>query len=146
MVRWVAVGVVMFVLIFGGLALFLYKTFSKVDGEAEAAATDDISAIAIPWNADALWSRSSPGFKDSTTEGENRQRVALYADRLGNLKTCEPFSASSSRIRNGYTLVNLYATAHFQKGDGKITMTMYRLGDRPWEISAFEVSSPLLAR
>jgi hypothetical protein len=145
---WIVLGIVLLILVGIGFAGFgLYKAASKANAEATKFASDSMEAIAHPWKAEELWNRSNEAYKKVVTTEQTEKLVALLSDKLGDLKSVDPFSPTSISMNNvngaSTTTVVCEATAHFEKGDGKVTMTTVA-NDGKWGLQALDVKSPLL--
>jgi hypothetical protein len=143
-------GIVMACLIVaGGVGLFiLFRNGSALDAESKAYVEDTVVAIGSDWDADELWKRSTPHFRQATRREDLR---ALFDAARGALGRFVQYRGSSGQAMmsfvNAATSVtaNYDAKATFEKGDVHFLIGMVKSG-LEWRIEGFHINSDVLTK
>lgn len=133
----------------GAVGLFmLARTGSALDAESAAYVREAVVTIATDWNADELWSRSSPRFRQASTKQDLRNFFDVARGSLGRL--LEYRGANGQAAINitpaGRTTTAKYdAKATFEKGNADIVVTAVKVGS-DWHIEGFHINSTTFMR
>ena len=143
-------GVVLaFVIGAGAVGFFmLARTGSALDAESAAYVRDVVVTIASDWNADALWRRGTPRFRQAQTEQDLRNFFDVAKGSLGRLLEYRGATgqATISITPAGRTTLAQYdAKATFEKGNADIVVTAVKVG-ADWHIQGFRINSTAFMR
>lgn len=141
-------GIVMAcVIVIGGAGLFaLARSGMALDAESKAYIDKSVAAIADDWDADALWQRSSPRFRQLTKKDDLRTFFEATREGLGRLVASRGAvgQARISIINAVKTVTANYAVdAKFEKGDAEIRISLVKDGPQ-WRIQGFRIESATL--
>lgn len=154
-VVWIVLGALfaLGLLCCSGVFLFgrgLFNSIAETNDQADRFATKVVKELGADWDPTILKSYGSPEFKTSVSNEELALRMKNYAERLGSLKSCEPFTAinTSSNYYNGNTLVTVHTQAKvkFEKGTGTVDVSVQKEGAASWSVVTFEISSDALVQ
>ncbi|HRJ25906.1 MAG TPA: hypothetical protein PLO61_00175 [Fimbriimonadaceae bacterium] len=141
---WIVVGAVVVVCGACGVGgYFLYTQGKGAWDEAKKYGDESLVAIAKPWNARALIERAAPELIRQNPDGTLEQ-VVKQLQVLGPMKSftssITAFHAKSTTEAGTYLEAKYQADAVFEKGPGRITMTLIKRGES-WKILTFYGSS-----
>jgi hypothetical protein len=148
LVRGAAVGVTLGFLI-GALSLFaLIRGGADFDSESRAYADASVVAITAPWDAEELWKRSTPHFRETANHDALRAFVSAAADALGPLMEYGGAHGQAKLLIEDYhtqVSANYVAKGSFQNGDADFHLAMVKIGDS-WMIEGFHIGSSALIK
>ncbi len=98
---------------------------------------ESMEAIARNWDAAALTSRAAPELIAQNPAGTLEKVVATLKQSLGPMKSFKgkttSFNAKTTTETGSYIEAGYEADGEFEKGPGRITMTLLQRGDK-WSI------------
>jgi hypothetical protein len=148
LVRGAAVAVALgFVVGVSGL-FALIRGGAEFDSESRAYVNASVVAITARWDAEELWKRSTPHFRETAKHDALRAFVSAAGDALGPLMEYGGAHGQAKMLITNYrTLVsaNYVAKGSFQNGDADFQMAMVKVGDT-WMIEGFRISSSALMK
>jgi hypothetical protein len=142
---FVILGIIFLVLIVaGGIGIwYIAARGNTLDKESKAYANTAIPAIFTNWNKNEFASRSSPEFKQATTDDQLNPVWQRWTSGLGRLMTFDSpkgqalmsaTTAAGKRVTAEYD-----ARAYFEKGDVIIRLKLIKHGDQ-WQILALNIA------
>ena len=133
----------------GAVAVFmLARTGGALDAESAAYVRDSVVMIASDWNANELWSRGTPRFRQAGTEQDLRNFFDAARSSLGRLLEYRGATGQAmiAITPGGRTMTAKYdAKATFEKGNADIVVTAVKVGS-DWQIEGFHINSSTLMR
>jgi hypothetical protein len=133
----------------GAVGLFtLARSGSALDAESAAYVRDAVVTIANDWNAEELWSRTSPGFREASNEQDIRNFFDVARGSLGRLLE---YRGATGEARIDFSPAGRTATARydakatFEKGNADIVVNAVKVGSG-WHIEGFQISSATVMR
>jgi hypothetical protein len=133
----------------GGIGLFfLARNGMALDAESKAYVDKSVAAITDDWDADALWQRSSPRFRQTTKQDDLRNFFDAARESLGRLVAARGATGQATiSVVNAVRSVtaNYMVHAQFEKGDADIQIGVVKNGSH-WRIEGFHIDSSTLMR
>jgi|GEM_PF-6459862 len=153
-VVWIILGIFLGlgILCCGGMFLFgkgVYNAVVETNDQADKFASKAMTEIGKDWSLATLKKYAAPEFKQIMNDDEITARLKGYAEKLGALKSCKEFTATttSSNYDNGESVVTVHnnAQAIFEKGTGTLDVSVVKHGDQ-WGLIGFEIRSDALPK
>lgn len=135
----------------GGLFFFgrsLFQSAVATDAEGKKFATEVARAVGTNWDSEVLHARGSKRYQQSAPKDKIAEVLALCKERLGPLKSIGEFTTTSINTNTdaatgSRTTLAINAPAQFEKGSGRLEITVAKEGDK-WGVDLFSVRSDLL--
>lgn len=149
----IVLGVVFGTLILccGGLLLTgrnVWQSGLAADKEAKAFATQAMRAVGEDWDVSELERRASRDFQASVKSRDTEKLMRTFRRKLGPLKSLDEFTTTNYNAHSGTggtrIAIDMNAPAKFEKGSGKILLTVVKQDGR-WGIQSLRVNSPALS-
>jgi hypothetical protein len=122
-------------------AALLSKKLGEMAADQMAAADRYLEAIDEERDDDA-WTMTSDAFQRAGTRENFGETAALVRSVVGRCKSRELRSFNTNAMLGGATVATLVFAAHFEKGDGTITMELETSGGG-WTVRTWRTNSPL---
>jgi len=109
---------------------------------------DTVVTFTGRWDAEELWRRASPRFRESTKREDLGALLDAARSALGPLTEYGGARGEAMMsVSNLSTVVsaNYVAKGRFQNGDAEFRISMIKVGPT-WMIEGFQIGSPLLMR
>jgi hypothetical protein len=141
-------GVIAAALVVAGTIGFsvLARNGAALDAQSKTFVNDALPTIIARWNADELWKRGTPHFREITKRDQLAAFLGAAETALGRLVEYRGADGEATMsVSNSRTTVfaRYTAKARFQKGDADFRITLVKVGDA-WMIEGFNIGSPLL--
>jgi len=122
-------------------AALVSKTLGEM-AKGQVEASDRYLAAIDDERDDDAWAMGSAAFQGSTTREKFGETAALVRSVVGRCRSHEMRSFNTNVALGGATSCTLQFAAHFDKGDGTITMELESVGG-DWKVRTWRTNSPL---